>query len=102
MKNQFEVFEEWMALCPVNDEMDIEAWDEEDNDQFYMRQWIFSFIPKNKIKEFEEWMKSCPYSTSNFTKDEMPYGYDISCFFKVPNDGSFPDDDDDDDDDDDY
>ena len=95
MKNQFEVFEEWMALCPVNDEADIEAWDEEDNDQFYMRQWIFSNIPKNKIKEFEEWMKSCPYSTSNFTKDEDPSGGDceISCFFKVPNDGSFPEED---------
>ena len=97
MKNQFEVFEEWMALCPVKDDADIEAWNEEDNDQFYIRQWIFSNIPGNKIKEFEKWMKTCPYSTTNFTNDEDPTGGDceISCYFKVPNDGSFPDEEDD-------
>jgi len=92
MQNQFEVFEEWMDLCPVKDYADIEAWNEEDNDHFYMRQWIFSNIPANKIKEFDQWMKSCPYSTTNLTKDEDPTGGDceISCYFKVPNDGSFP------------
>ena len=92
MKNNHEIYWEWIESTPLENEGDISLWNEYVDDDLYKIQYYF-VVEADLVKSFEEWIKSCPFKVHSLDKDDGFDGdesYEYQCWFHIPNDGSFP------------
>ena len=97
MKNNYQIFEEWIESCPIEDESDVTPWDEDFDDEIKKIQYYF-VVEADLVKSFNEWINSCPFKVDSLDKDDGYDGdesYEYQCWFHIPNDGSFPEDEED-------
>ena len=92
MKNNFQIFEEWIESSPIEDDGDVTPWDEDFSEEIKKIQYYF-VVEADLVEEFEKWIKSCPFKVDDLYKDEEyddGDSYEYQCWFHIPNDGSFP------------